>query len=62
MFKKATILFGAALAALTLSAREINNFFDGDFPQLIPSVQKLERTKEGFRLPTDLAISMPGAT
>ena len=43
MFKKAMILFGVALLAATTPAKEINNFFDGDFPQLIPSVQKLER-------------------
>ena len=60
MFKRALILFGVA-AALAASAKEINNFFDGDFPQLIPSVQKLERTENGYRLPADLAIAAPEA-
>lgn len=58
MFKKAMILFGVVLLA-TASAKEINNFFDGDFPQLIPSVQKIERLETGFRLPGDLAIAAP---
>ena len=53
------ILFGVALMAAALPAKEINNFFDGDFPQLIPSVQKLERLEQGFRLPNDLAIAAP---
>ena len=59
MFKKAMILLGVALLAATASAKEINNFFDGDFPRLIPSVQKLERCEQGFRLPADLAIAAP---
>ena len=61
MFKKAMILLGVALMAATASAKEINNFFDGDFPQLVPSVQKLERTEQGYRLPVDLAIAAPEA-
>jgi hypothetical protein len=54
-------IFGAAAVMSAASAKEINNFFDGDFPQLIPSVQKLERTGAGFRLPTDLAIAAPAS-
>ena len=57
MFRKAMVLLGVALLAATAGAKEINNFFDGDFPRLIPSVQKLERTEQGFRLPNDLAIA-----
>ena len=59
MTKKLTALLGVALLAASLGAKEINNFFDGDFPRLIPSVQKLEKSKTGFRLPADLAISAP---
>ena len=58
MMKKMMAIFGVA-AALAVTAKEINNFFDGDFPRLIPSVQKLERTEKGFRLPADLAIAAP---
>ena len=59
MMKKMMAIFGVAAALATLGAKEINNFFDGDFPRLIPSVQKLERTEKGFRLPADLAIAAP---
>lgn len=61
MFKRAMMFLGVAALAATASAKEINNFFDGDFPRLIPSVQKLERTGEGCRLPADLAIAAPAA-
>ncbi len=59
MTRKAMAILGAALMAASLGAKEINNFFDGDFPQLIPSVQKLERLETGYRLPVDLAIAAP---
>ena len=61
MFRKAMVLLGVAATVVTASAKEINNFFDGDFPQLIPSVQKLERLKTGYRLPGDLAVAAPEA-
>ena len=61
MMKKTMAVFGVAAALAALGAKEINNFFDGDFPRLIPSVQKLERTEKGFRLPADLAIAAPEA-
>jgi len=61
MFKKTMVLLGVAAAVMTASAKEINNFFDGDFPRLVPSVQKLERLKSGYRMPGDLAIAAPEA-
>ena len=61
MTKKLTAILGAALLAAALGAKEINNFFDGDFPRLIPSVQKLKRLETGYRLPADLAIAAPEA-
>ena len=57
MAKKLMAILGAAILTAALGAKEINNFFDGDFPQLIPSVQKLERTEKGYTLPHDLAIA-----
>ena len=61
MMKKTLAILGAAALALAAEAKEINNFFDHGFPQLIPSVQKLERTGESYRLPGDLAIAAPEA-
>ena len=47
MTKKIMAILGAALLTAALGAKEINNFFDGDFPRLIPSVQNLERLEKG---------------
>ena len=61
MTKKIMAILGAALLTAALGAKEINNFFDGDFPRLIPSVQNLERLEKGYTLPHDLAIAAPEA-
>ena len=59
MIRKAMAVCGVALLAAAVGAKEINNFFDGDFPQLIPSVQQLERTETGYTIPREIRISAP---
>ena len=59
---KKILALSLALAAgfFAASAKEINNYLDRNgFPVLVPSVQKLERTGQGFTLPVDLAVAAP---
>ncbi|MBQ6352416.1 MAG: beta-N-acetylhexosaminidase, partial [Lentisphaeria bacterium] len=54
-----TLAAAACFAVAPLAAKQINNFFDDGFPQLIPAVQQLERTENGFTLPREVRISAP---
>ena len=59
MKKRLLVMLGIGALCLGASAKEVNNYLKDGFPVLVPGVQKLERTGEGFRLPLDLAVAAP---
>ena len=59
MKKSLLTVLGIGALCLGAAAKEINNYLKDGFPVLIPAVQQLERTGEGFRLPADLAVAAP---